>query len=214
MDYALEKKVSGLFVGDAAGFERWVAVSAGLPDQERKAFLDDVTAFARAKGSPIDIAGELNQLVEQESAIRVLVGFAKLKNPALDVTNRKAVQDWYRAQTRVSEAQLNDFLTEVARYAAAEGSDIPLSPNLLRTLDFTAFTEAYVGRPTGEHAALIDDLRSAEEVWAMVKKAQQDLSLARGQEVQRVLRDNDLRNKGWDPPTKPKGDYAIDYVLP
>jgi len=31
-----------------------------------------------------------------------------------------------------------------------------------------------------------------------------DLSLGRGQEVQNVLRDNDLRNKGWDPPTSPR----------
>jgi hypothetical protein len=70
-----------------------------------------------------------------------------------------------------------------------------------------------VGQPYTGHAALVDDLGVANEVWSMVKKAQQDLSVARGQEVQKVLRDNDLKNKGWDPPTGAKGDYAIDLAI-
>lgn len=213
MDYALSKATPGLTAGDAAGMEAWFAKQAALAPTQKKAFLDDVAAFARAKGSPIDLGRTVDSLAQQEQAVRMLVGFAQTKNPALDVTNRQAVQDWVRAQAALPEAELNAFLTEVAKYAATQKSDVPLSPNLLRTLDFQTFGAAHVAQPVTGHAQLVEDLDASQEVWTMVKKAQQDLSLARGQEVQRVLRDNDLRNKGWEPPTKPKGDYAIDFAI-
>ena len=101
----------------------------------------------------------------------------------------------------------------VAQYAADTKSEIPLSPELLKTLDFKPFAGSNVGQPVTGHASLVDDLDIAQEVWSMVKKAQQDLSAARGNEVQRILRDNGLRDRGWDPPTSSKGDYAIDYAL-
>ena len=155
----------------------------------------------------------LRPLDEQEKAIRVLTGFAAKKNPQLNVSDRAAVESWYRQQSNQGESELNAFLTEVAQYAADTKSEIPLSPELLKTLDFKPFAGTNVGQPVTGHASLVDDLSIAEEVWTMVKKAQQDLSAARGSEVQRVLKDNNLNGKGWDPPTSAKGDYAIDYAL-
>lgn len=75
------------------------------------------------------------------------------------------------------------------------------------------FAGANIAQPVDGHAAIVENLHVAEEIWTMVKQSQRDLSAARGAEVQRVLRDNNLRDKGWDPPTKAKGDYAIDSVL-
>ncbi|MBE2252959.1 MAG: hypothetical protein IAE78_25730 [Myxococcus sp.] len=213
MDYALAKGTPGLVAGDAAGFEKWFSVEVAKTGAPKQALIDELNAFARGKGSAIDFNRVLRPLDEQEKAIRVLTGFAGQKNPALDVSDRAAVEAWYRQQGNLRETELNAFLTEVAQYAATTRSELPLSPELLKTLDFKPFAGSNVGQPTAGHGALLDDLGIAEEVWAMVKKAQQDLSAARGAEVQRILRDNDLRDRGWDPPSKSKGDYAIDYAL-
>lgn len=214
MDYALSRNTPGVTSGDPASFEKWFAAQAALPQLQRQALLDDVATFAKSKGSAVDVTKALAPLEAQEKAIRVLVGFAEKKNPGLNVNDRAAVETWYRQMGSKPESELNDFLTEVAQYAADQKSDIPLSPNLLKTLDFKPFGAENVGRDYAGHAAVVDDLAVANEVWGMMKQAQMDLSQARGREVQKVLRDNDLRNKGWDPPTSSKGDYAINYALP
>ncbi|MEW5739482.1 MAG: hypothetical protein AB1938_11180 [Myxococcota bacterium] len=213
MDYALSRNTPGVSANDPASLEKWFAQQASLTRLQKEAFLGDVAAFAKQKGSPVDVVKAFGPLEEQEKAIRVLVGFAQKKNPALASGDRAAVETWYREMGNKPEAELNDFLTEVAQYAANEKSDIPLSPNLLKTLDFKPFASSNVGQPYDKHAALVDDLSIANEVWTMVKQAQQDLSAARGREVQRVLRDNNLSNKGWEPPTSAKGDYAINYAI-
>ena len=213
MDYALSKGTPGLTAGDAAGFEKWFATQVAKTGAPKQAFIDELNAFAKSKGSAIDYNRVLRPLDEQEKAIRVLTGFAAKKNPQLNVSDRAAVESWYRQQSNQGESELNAFLTEVAQYAADTKSEIPLSPELLKTLDFKPFAGTNVGQPVTGHASLVDDLSIAEEVWTMVKKAQQDLSAARGSEVQRVLKDNNLNGKGWDPPTSAKGDYAIDYAL-
>lgn len=212
MDYALSKNVSGLTAGDAPAFEKWFATQAGKTGNAKTQFIAELNAFAKTKGSPIDFNQVLRPLEEQEKAIRVLTGFAAKKNPQLNVSDRAAVESWYRQQANQGETELNAFLTEVAQFANDTKSDIPLSPELLKTLDFKPFAGSNVGQPVSNHASLVEDLSIAQEVWTMVKKAQQDLSAARGAEVQRVLKDNGLTG-GWDPPTKPKGDYAIDYAL-
>jgi hypothetical protein len=213
MDYALSKGTAGLTAGDAAGFEKWFATQAAKTGPAKQAFIDELNTFARTKGSPLDFNRALRPLDDQEKSIRVLTGFAAKKNPQLDTNDRAAVEAWYRQQGGLGETELNAFLTEVAQYAADTRSEIPLSPELLKTLDFKPFAGSNVGQPVTGHASLVDDLDIAQEVWTMVKKAQQDLSAARGGEVQRILRDNNLTNRGWDPPTKAKGDYAIDYAL-
>lgn len=214
MDYALSKGTAGLTAGDAAGFEKWFSTQVAKTGAPKQAFIDELNTFARTKGSPIDFNRALRPLDEQEQAIRTLTGFAAQKNPQLNVNDRVAVEAWYRQQGNLGEAELNVFLTEVAQYAADTKSEIPLSPELLKTLDFKPFAGSNVGQPTTGHASLVDDLDIAQEVWTMVKKATQDLSVARGNEVQRILRDNGLSNRGWDPPTKAKGDYAIDSAVP
>lgn len=213
MDYALSRNTPGVSATDAASLEKWFAQQAALPRLQRDALLADVTGFAKQKGSPVDVAAAFQPLEAQEKAIRVLVGFAQKKNPALASGDRAAVEAWYREMGGKPEAELNDFLTEVAQYAADQKSDIPLSPNLLKTLDFKPFAPSNVGQPYAGHATLVDDLAIANEVWTMVKQAQTDLSNARGREVQRVLRDNNLTGKGWEPPTSAKGDYAINFAL-
>jgi hypothetical protein len=213
MDYALSRGAPGVSATDAASVEAWFSRQAALPALQRDALLADVAAFARQKGSPVDVAAAFAPLDAQERAIRMLVGFAQRKNPALASGDRAAVETWYREQAGKSEAELNAFLTEVAQYAAEQKADVPLSPSLLKTLDFKPFATANAGQPYTGHAALVDDLAIANEVWTMVKQAQRDLSEARGREVQRVLRDNGLEGKGWEPPTSAKGDYAINYAL-
>lgn len=213
MDYALSRNIPGVSASDAASLERWFEQQASLAPLQKQALLDDVAAFARQRGSAVDVAHAFGPLVEQEKAIRVLVSFAQKKNPALASGDRAAIEAWYREMGAKPEPELNDFLTEVAQHAADLKSDIPLSPNLLRTLDFKPFSPANVGQTYASHAALVEDLAIANEVWAMVKQAQQDLSAARGREVQRVLRDHNLSNKGWEPPTCAKGDYAINYAI-
>ncbi|MCA3012460.1 MAG: hypothetical protein INH41_08675 [Myxococcaceae bacterium] len=213
MDYALAKGVPGLTPGDAPAFEKWFATQNAKTGAPKQAFLDELNAFARQKGSPIDFNRVLRPLGEQEDAIRTLSGFALKKNPQLQANDRAGIEAWYRQQANQGETELNAFLTEVAQYAAEAKSEIPLSPELLKTLDFKPFAAGNVGQPVTGHGALVDDLSIAQEVWTMMKKAQQDLSAARGNEVQRILRDNNLQGRGWDPPTKAKGDYAIDYAL-
>jgi hypothetical protein len=214
MDYALSRNPPGVSASDPASLEKWFAQQAAMPKLQRDALLADVTAFAKSKGSPVDVAAAFQPLEAQEKAILVLVAFAQKKDPALASGDRAAVETWYRQMGSKPEAELNSFLTEVAQFAADQKSDIPLSPNLLKTLDFKPFASANVGQPYTNHAALVDDLAIANEVWGMVKQAQTDLSNARGREVQRVLRDNDLSGKGWEPPTSAKGDYAINYAIP
>lgn len=214
MDFALSKNIPGLTANNAAAFERWLANSAALPAPAKKAFLEEASAFAAAKGSPINLAQTFQSLVEQEQAISLLTRFYEVQNPTLSSGDRAAVEAWCRTQGNLGEAKLNDFLTEVARFAETHKSEVPLSPTLLRTLDFKPFTEANVGQPVAGHAALQEGLDAAREVWGMVKNAQQDLSAARGKEVARVLEDNDVGGTDWEPPTKAKGDYAIDLVLP
>lgn len=214
MDYALSRNTPGVTAGDPASFEKWFATQAALPKLQKQALLDDVATFAKSKGSKVDLAAAMAPLEAQEKAIRVLAGFAAKKNPSLNVNDRAAVEGWYRQTAGKPEAELNDFLTEVAQYAADQKSDIPLSPNLLKTLDFKPFAAENVGRDYAGHAALVDDLASANEVWSMMKQAQTDLSNARGREVQKVLKDNGLKDKGWEPPSSAKGDYAINYALP
>ena len=213
MDYALSKNTPGLTAGNAEGFEKWFAGQAQLPAPQRKAFVDAVNAFARAKGSPIDVANAVDSLEKQEKAIRLLAGFAKLKNPTLNVGDRDALQAYYQTQGFLPEAELNAYLTELARYAAEQKSDVALSPTLLRSLDFKPFAGTNVGQSIATHAGLVEHFEAANEVWSMVKQAQRNLSVARGQDVERVLRSNNLRGKTWAPPTKAKGDYAIDFVL-
>jgi hypothetical protein len=213
MDFALSKNTPGLSAGDAPAFEKWFATQVAKTGAPKQAFIDELNAFAKAKGSPIDFNRVLRPLDEQEQAIRVLSGFYAKKNPTANPNDRVAIENWFRQQAGKPETELNAFLTEVAQHAADTKSEIPLSPELLKTLDFKPFAGTNVGQPVAGHAALVDDLGIAEEVWTMVKKAQQDLSAARGAEVQRVLRDNNLQGKGWDPPTKAKGDYAIDFAL-
>jgi hypothetical protein len=213
MDYALSKNLPGLTAGDAAAFEKWFATENAKTGAPKQAFIDELNAFARSKGSSIDFNRVLRPLGEQEDAIRTLAGFAVKKNPQLQANDRAGIETWYRQQARLPESERNAFLTEVAQYAADTKSEIPLSPELLETLDFKPFAGTNVGQPVTGHAALVDDLSIAQEVWGMMKKAQQDLSAARGNEVQRILRDNNLQGKGWDPPTGPKGDYAINLAI-
>lgn len=211
MDYALSVNASGVTAGDSASFEKWFATQLGQRPMQRDAFLADVTAFAKGKGSAIDLAGAVPALEAQEKAISVLTAFAQKKDATL--TTREAVQAWIRTKGNLGEAERNEFLTEVAQFAAELKSDIPLSPNLLQTLEFSPFAAANAGKPYAEHATVVDELAIANEVWTMVKQAQKDLSTARGQEVERVLRDNNLRGKGWEPPTGAKGDYAINLAI-
>jgi hypothetical protein len=213
MDYALSKGLPGLAAGDAAAFEKWFAAENAKTGAPKQTFIDELNAFARSKGSPVDFNRVLRPLGEQEDAIRTLSNFALKKNPQLTANDRAGIEAWYRQQAGQNETQLNAFLTEVAQFAADAKSEIPLSPELLRTLDFKPFAASNVGQPVTGHGALVDDLNIAQEVWTMVKKAQQDLSAARGGEVQRILRDNNLPGRGWDPPTKAKGDYAIDLAI-
>jgi hypothetical protein len=212
MDYALSTGARGVTAGDPASFERWFSTQLGQRPLQRQAFIDDLVAFAKSKGSPLDMAAAIQSLEAQEKALSVLTAFAQKKDPAL--VDRGAVQDWFREKGRLREAELNDFLTEVAQFAAEAKSDIPLSPTLLQTLDFKPFDAANAGRPYEGHATVVDDLAIAHEVWGMIKQAQKDISDARGAEVQRVLRDNGLRGKGWEPPTAAKGDYAINAAIP
>jgi hypothetical protein len=212
-DFALSKSVPGVVAGDAASFENWFSAQMSASPGAQKLFSDELAAFAASKGSPIDVAMSLQSLKDQEHSITVLTNFAKQKDPALNAADRTAVEAWYRAKAGQPAAELEKFLTEVAQFASDHKSDIPLSPNLLKTLDFEPFAPANAGRPVDGHAQLADDLAVAQEIWAMVKKSTQDLSVARGQEIQRVLRDNDIRGAGWDPPTKAKGDYGIDYSI-
>lgn len=214
MDYALAKGITSVAAGDAAGFEKWFAEQAALPTDKREAFVNDVNAFAKSKGSPIDMAKVINSLAEQEKSIGVLAGFAKVSNPTLNSGDRKALEEWYRTQASLPEEKLNDFLTQVAQYAAAQKSEIPLSPNLLRTLDFKPFAGTNVGQDVTKHAVLVEDYNVSNEVWSMVKQSQRDLSNARGGDVQRVLKLNNIKGAKWEPPTKAKGDYAIDLALP
>lgn len=211
MDYALSINAAGVKADDPATFEKWFNAQLAQRPLQRDAFVGDLVAFGKAKGSPIDLAAVIAPLAEQEKAIGVLEAFAQKKDPAL--VGRDAVQAWIRKQGARPEAERNELLTEVAQFAAELKSDLPLSPNLLQTLEFKPFDGARVGQPVDGHAALVQDLATANEVWAMVKQAQKDLSAARGNEVQRVLRDNGLDGKGWDPPTSAKGDYAINYAL-
>lgn len=211
MDYALATNVAGVKADDPATFEKWFAAQMNQRPLQRDAFVSDLVAFAKSKGAPVELTANLESLAEQEKAVTVLAAFAQQKDPAL--TTRAAIQDWYRAQASKSESELNGFLTELAQFAADQKSDVPLSPNLLKTLDFKPFDAANQNKPAETSVALLDNLDIANEVWTMVKQAQKDLSTARGAEVERVLRDNGLRGKGWEPPTGAKGDYAIDYAL-
>lgn len=213
MDYALSKKVAGLTAGDAPAFEKWFAAQAALPDAQRKAFVADLATYAQSKGSPIDVKKTFESLVTQEKAIRMLTGFAATKNPALNVNDRAAVEAWYRTQAALPEEQVNDFLTEVAGYARTQKLEVPLSPNLLATLDFKPFVATNVGQPATGHAALVENLTVAEEIWSMVKKAGQDLSDARGLEVKKVLDDNGMSKMGWEPPALSKEDTSIELAL-
>lgn len=213
MDYALSKNVPGVTAGNAESFEQWFSTQAKLPAAQRKNFVDEVNAFAQSKGSPIDVSKVIDSLDQQEQAIRVLAAFAKVKDPTLNIADRQLVESYYRTQASLPEEALNTFLTEVARYAAAQKSEVALSPNLLRTLDFKPFAPANVNQPVAGHATLLEDFNVSNEVWSMVKQSQRDLSAARGADVQRVLRDNNLRGKTWEPPTKAKGDYAIDFAI-
>lgn len=211
MDYALSTNVAGVKADDPATFEKWFATQMAQRPLQRDAFVSDLVAFAKSKGAPVELTAQLDSLAAQEKAITTLTAFAQAKDPAL--TTRAAVQDWYRSKGSMSESDLNSFLTEVAQFAAEQKSDLPLSPNLLKTLDFKPFDAANQNKPAEASVALLDNLDIANEVWSMVKQAQKDLSAARGAEVERVLRDNGLRGKGWEPPTGAKGDYAIDYAL-
>jgi hypothetical protein len=211
MDYALSQNVAGVKADDPATFEAWFSTQLAQRPLQRDAFVADLVAFAKSKGSPLDMAALMAPLEAQEKAITVLAGFAQKQDPTL--TTREAIQTWTRTKGALRDTELNDFLTQVAQYAAEQKSDLPLSPNLLQTLDFKPFDAANLGRPVDGHLALVQDLATANEVWSMVKQAQKDLSAARGAEVQRVLRENGLRDKGWDPPTSSKGDYAINYAL-
>lgn len=210
MDFALAQNTPGLSAGDSVGFENWLSQKASLGEAERTAFFDEVSKFAASIHSPIDIAKNFDSLVEQQKAISLLTVFAKGKDASVNSNER--AQAWYREQAMQGEAKLNDLLTELARFAADYKSDVPLSPTLLGTLDFTPFASTNVGQPVTSHAQALDNLAVAQEVWAMVRKAQADLSDQRGRDVQEVLKDNEL-TATWEPPVKAKGDYAIDYAF-
>lgn len=212
MDFALSTNVSGVKADDPATFEKWFTAQMNQRPMQRDAFIADVVAFSKSKGSGIDVNAALTSLADQEKAIAVLTGFAQKKDPTL--VEPAKVQEWIRKQGALGESELNDFLTEVAQYAADQKSDLPLSPNLLKTLEFSPFSAGNVGKSYADHGTLVDDLNIANEVWSMVKQAQKDLSNARGAEVQKVLKDNGFKDKGWEPPTSAKGDYAINYALP
>ncbi|MFO0601156.1 MAG: hypothetical protein U0228_37955 [Myxococcaceae bacterium] len=211
MDFALSTGVTSVKKDDPASFEAWFQGQLAQRPMQRDAFIADVVAFAKSKGSPVDIAATIAPLELQEKSIAVLSAFAQKKDPTL--TDRAKVQEWVRKQGALGESELNDFLTEVAQFAADQKSDIPLSPNLLQTLEFAPFGTANIGRDYAGHAAVVDQLGIANEVWSMMKQAQKDLSAARGQEIKRVLNDNGIKDKGWDPPTSAKGDYAINLAI-
>lgn len=211
MDFALSTNAAGVKADDPATFEKWFAEQMGQRPLQRDAFVADLVAFSKGKGSPVDMAATLAPLQAQEKAITVLTAFAQKKDPTL--TDRARVQEYIRKQGALGDAELNAFLTEVAQFAAESKSDLPLSPNLLQTLEFTPFAAGNAGKNYADHVPVVDELNVANEVWAMVKQAQKDLSTARGAEVQRVLNDNGLKNKGWDPPTGAKGDYAINLAI-
>jgi hypothetical protein len=107
---------------------------AALPKTEQTVFLNAVDAYAKDKGSPINVTQLFPSILEQVKAIRTLVGFAKEKDPTLNVNDRAGVENWYRTQSARSETELNGFLTELAQYGAHVNEEIPLSPKLLRTL--------------------------------------------------------------------------------
>jgi len=213
MDYAKSLNLPDVSAGTPEAFEAWFAKQAALPQTQREFFLADVNTFAKQKGSTVDVAKEFGSLVEQEKAIRLLSGFAARKNPALDVGDRTALEGWVRSQARLPAEELEVLLKELAQFAADNKSDVPLSPNLLRTLDFEPFAASNAGQPYAGHGGLVQTLSETREIWEMVKQSQRDLSAARGAEVQAVLEDNGIRDAGWDPPTKPKGDYGIDFAL-
>jgi hypothetical protein len=210
LSYALANNVAGVTAADPATVEHWFAQQLIGSTATQRKFITDMGAYAKAQGSNIDVALTIPSLQAQENAIRTLTGFAKQKNPTLS-TDRVAVEAWFRQQAGQQAAPLEKFLTEIAQYASDQKSDIPLSPNLLRTLDFKPFLAN--AAPITSHAELVDNLATANEIWSLVKKSVQDLSTARGAEVQRVMNNNGIDNAGWEPPTKAKGDYGIDLAV-
>jgi len=145
MDFALSKNVPGLAAGDSAAFEKWLATQSALPAGKKK-FLDEAQAFAKAKGSPIDLAKTLPSLTDQGRAIGVLVAFAQQKDPALVATDRKAVEDWYR--TKAAWARRAQRLPhEVARFARRRRARFRCRPTCSRPR-LQAFAATNVGQPT------------------------------------------------------------------
>ena len=201
MDYALSQEHARAWRQvTRRAFEKWfadagvAAAAAAKRRSSRRGRVRQAEGLAGRRGQGLE------PLEQQERAIRVLVGFAaaeETQRSTSPIASRSRPGTAEQGQPAEAE-KLNDFLTEVAQYAAAQKSELPLSPNLLRTLDFKPFAGTNVGQPSPGHAQLVDDLPVADEVWTMVKKAQQDLvgGAPRAQEVQRVLKDNDLREQG------------------
>jgi hypothetical protein len=214
MAYARSKPMADLPAVDAKSVEQWFLKKAGLPKPQREAWVDELAQFAVSKGSPVDLQATFAPLLAQEKTIAFLMDFAKRKDPTLNTDDRQAIAGWYSGKVNSSSPDQSQFFTEMAQYAAEVRADVVISEEALRALDAIPFTEANASASLDTQRESVENLRVAQEVWSMVKAAQRDLSAVRGQEVQRVLRDNNLQGKGWDPPEKPKGDYGLDFAIP
>lgn len=214
VDFAAARQLAEVTVGNADSVERWVAAQAAKTGAELKAFVDDVNAFNKDAGSPIELGAMLTAIKAQLGLSSLLVEFALKREPTLASQDRAAITAWYNRTLTGSQDAQGVLLTQLAAFAAEKGSTENITVETIQGTDLSAF-----GQPAGTVGAETDDilverLAVAHEVWSMMKASQRDLSLARGREVQEVLEDNGLRGKGWEPPLKPKGDYAIDAALP
>lgn len=220
MDYAQSKGQTGVGGADLTASEKWFS-GQNLTDAT---FINELTAFAKGKGSSIAVGDVLDDLADQQKSIGVFVGFALSKNPALNANDRAGIKAWYQGELsrlrnvsnqpgQPPKPTLDDFMTEIAVYAANQKMEIPLAPEIIERLDFAPFGQGNVGRDYATHKALTDRLGTATEVWNMVQQAQRDLSKARGREIARVLDNNGVSGTRWEPPTKPKGGYAVDLAL-
>ncbi|MBK7859210.1 MAG: hypothetical protein IPJ65_11430 [Archangiaceae bacterium] len=212
MDYALDAKVPGLKAGDSVAFEQWYLKQAALPQLQRDAFLADVTAFAKKKGSNIDFGKVLMPMADQVASVEVLSDFAKQKDPALNVADRTALEAWYRQKANLSGDALPEFLNEIAKWADKNDKAIGVDGALLKSLDFEPFAGVNAGKDYATHAKLIEDLEIAQDIWGKVLQAKKGVSDVRGKEIARVMKDNGADDVEMKQLSDSKGDHGIEVA--
>ncbi len=216
MDYALQKQGSGVAANDPASFTKYLDAQLKAPAGQKKAFLDDLAAFARSKGSPLAMdEAMMAGVTKHAKSVDLLMQFAQgVQGSNVNPQDPATLDTWLKAQLGWNQSQdkKTKFLNDLTDFFSDHGVSKAWTEKGMQDFNVKAFATTNQNQPTVGHAQLKEDLDMANFVWTTLLKTQESVADFRGKHVVDEAKKHGFDVK-WEAATGSKGADTVEKVL-